>query len=455
MRKIFAFSAALLLLVTQAHAQITPGQGTALVPAGGAGGGGGGGSGTLTSFATTCPTTSAVTSGAVTLNGQATIEATNTSGAYTIATTDCGKVVPFNLAGGTTVTLPATGVLPQGYVVTIANVGTSGNITVNANGSGNINAASSLTISPQTTATIYTTDVNGLFWQQTNYSASTLSLSGSSGAFQTNNGSGNLGSVAPAAGVATAMAATPNANGGLEFQNGAITAGDLLQGSSTGVQDTNLTASGTPSTTTTGSLQNGLGYVTGSSYWYLGLQTVGALGSASDVANTVYCTPLLIQPGGVTIKALGVNSTANTASTFGSAAIYYANGTGGRPGTLIDYTTAWTYSGSTGTFSAAMNGGTDTLKGGTYWACMYNSTAATHTAYSSTQTSGAQYIGSATITQVLGSSSLISGIDCLAGSACGSTVAWVSSTPGWGSMTAATWTNLTNAVAPIIAFQVN
>ena len=234
MRKIFA-AVICALISTSAFAQgLGNGSGLTIVP----GSGGTGGSVTLN---TVCPTTSS-TGSTVTLNGQATIEATNTSGAYTIATTDCGKVVPFNLAGGTTVTLPATGVLPQGYVVTIANVGASGNITVNANGSGKINAASSLTIAPQTTATIYAVDANGLFFEQTNYSGSALSLAGSSGAIQTNNGSGNFGSIAPGTNVATALANNTEATGSFVRQNGAITTGNLTQWSASGAQDSGIVA---------------------------------------------------------------------------------------------------------------------------------------------------------------------------------------------------------------------
>ena len=208
-------------------------------------------------------------------------------------------------------------------------------------------------------------------------------------------------------------------------------------------------ASGAPS-----SLQAHIGYYTGNNEWYPLIRATGATGSATT-ANVVTCTPIEIPSQGVTLKALGVDSTANVTSTFGSAALYYPDGAGHRPGTLIDATPAWTYSGSSAGFSAALNNTTDTLKSGAYWFCEYNSATPTLQSFSSAGSSAAWHIGSTNLANVTGNAQ-IEGLSCTAGTSCGSTSAWSGSTPSWGSMSAATWTNVIgSSTAPIPAGQVN
>ena len=408
------------------------------------GSGGSGGTGTITSISTTCPAAGPYTTGAVTLNGQATINA-QTGTTYTIATTDCGNAITASNASASTYTWPAANVLPQGFYTVITNIG-AGTLAFNPASGGTINGSSTngtFTLAQYQTSTFICTDATCVT-VLASVAKATVSPGGSSGDFQTNNGSGGFGNVTPGTGVATAFANATNSNGGLASQNGAITTGDLVSKSSTGIQDSGFTGA---------SFQAHTGYFTNN--WYALQSGSQVTSGAALTANVVYCTPIYIQPAGVTFKTFGVATTANTVTTYGSAAIYKNDGTGGRPGTLLVSSAAWTYTGSGGAPSAAVSP-ISALVAGTYWACEYNSATPTFIALNSASIFGAYAIGASTLSQVTSSSANIVGVTCTAGSTCGSTAAWSGSTPGWGSMASATWTlSTTTGTMPVIGAQVN
>lgn len=198
------------------------------------------------------------------------------------------------------------------------------------------------------------------------------------------------------------------------------------------------------------------GYYTGHNQWYPA-STHPIVSGAAQAANVVTCQVINIIPSGVTINALGVSSTANPSGVQGSAALYKADGPGHRPGTLIDYSAPFTYSGVTGQFPGNMNNGTDTLVGGAYWACFYSNGAPTNNALAANtgvNVEGWQQ-GSNAMSHVLSQTASVTGVTCTAGTNCGGTAAWSGATPAWGNMSAAAWTDVFTNNTTAIAYEVN
>jgi hypothetical protein len=235
-------------------------------------------------------------------------------------------------------------------------------------------------------------------------------------------------------------------SGNIDIYNG--TTGKLIQ-------DSGVAISGQASATL-GVLSNHPGFVTASSFWYPAfVPGVTTATGALPVASSVYCTPFNIPTNGVTIKALGVDVTANDAGKFVAIAIFY-DGTNGRPAGLLDYIPSLTLAG-TGALAAAVHNTTDVLKSGIYWACVSTSSAITASfqGIATTDTELAFLLGSASVQGAVVANT--TGISCTAASTCaGSYAVWSGSTFTWSTLASATWTlTTTTSLVPAVAFEVN
>src|SRR5208337_825127 len=237
--------------------------------------GGSGGSSGVSSVSTACPAAGPYTNG-VTLAGAIT-ENAQTGTSYTIQASDCGKLLTFNNASAVAITLPqagTTGFLAGFYLAGVQNLG-AGTVAITPSTS-TVNGAATLTLTQGQSASIVSDGTNyeaqlgaggtgnvsgpasstsgdlatyngatGKTIQDSGTAASSVvagPASATSGDLATYNGTtGKIiqdSGVTPAAGALTPLATAPGSSGAYTKQNGAITSGDCLQWSASGVQDT-------------------------------------------------------------------------------------------------------------------------------------------------------------------------------------------------------------------------
>lgn len=219
---------------------------------------------------------------------------------YTFLASDQGKLVTFNNAAGTAVTLPAaTGDFGSGYNVTVQNVGASGTTTITVS-AGTINGAASITLTLKQVAWIVSSGLNTYRAVVYGDAPATITVGTSS---VTGGTSGRV--LYDNAGVLGEYAQIPLANGGtnasLTASNGGIfystaTAGAILSGTATAGQIVRSGSSAAPSWST----------ATFPSTTAAG--TVLSSGTANTIAGTA--TPTL----GVTGSLLGTLTLAGNTS---------------------------------------------------------------------------------------------------------------------------------------------
>lgn len=193
-----------------------------------------------------------------------------------------------------------------------------------------------------------------------------------------------------------------------------------------------------------------------SSNWYTAPGITTSAAASAIVASTVYCHPFVISPQGATIKSLGL-VVPTPAVGNASAAVYRPDGTGGRPGTLIDSIAS--QSTNANPLSAAVANTTDVLTGGMYWMCTSSDNTSVRFLTVPVGAGGGYapaLIGSATLTSAMSASNNIAGISCTAASTCAGTFAvWLAGVFTWSSLASATWTEVTTGLMPQVAIQAN
>ena len=362
-------------------------------------GGSGGGSGTVTSVATTCPTSSnSPSSGVVTLAGGLGVVSRSASG-DTITTADCGKEIHYT-ASGTVTSLSPSALGAQFTVNVMVDSGAGGPaILSTSSGVFTNNGTSSLSIGPGQTASLTSDGTNII----ANVAASGGSSPGGSNNEVQINSSGSLG------------------GGG-------------------------VVVSGAP-TASLGSLQTRPNFIT--NYWYLTpSNTYGGAGGA-QAASLVYCQSFALSPPGMDIKSLAAYVTAGSGNI--SYALFYSSA--GRPGALIDYAGPVAFSGA-GSAAASMHNTHDLLQAGSYWLCQTEDSTGTINAWANSGPMQAWAIGAASVPT--GATSVAAGIACAAASACGgSYAAWSAGAFTWSSLSSATWSPATSNLIGQIFLQAN
>src|SRR5208337_1852374 len=318
--------------------------------------GGSGGSSGVSSVSTACPAAGPYTNG-VTLAGAIT-ENAQTGTSYTIQASDCGKLLTFNNASAVAITLPqagTTGFLAGFYLAGVQNLGT-GTVAITPSTS-TVNGAATLTLTQGQSASIVSDGTNyeaqlgaggtgnvsgpasstsgdlatyngatGKTIQDSGTAASSVvagPASATSGDLATYNGTtGKIiqdSGVTPAAGALTPLATAPGSSGAYTKQNGAITSGDCLQWSASGVQDTG-SACGSGSG---GGANPGIAGAQAYSGLYFPLDPIGTqigAGGTSAGSAYTYCSPF-VAPLTFTVNTLyGVLQTVGSGTAH--AAIY-------------------------------------------------------------------------------------------------------------------------------------
>lgn len=193
------------------------------------------------------------------------------------------------------------------------------------------------------------------------------------------------------------------------------------------------------------------GYVTGG-VWYTTGASILATGSAV-AANVIRCYYHPISKI-VTVQAMGIRET--TAGGNVQLAIY--NSANGRPGTLVGKTGSIDVSGAANVKSGALTspstvqigpGGTTSSSRDFFWCFNDDNGSFVGTSAGLTQIGQGPLIGSATLSNVIGANATLVGMSC-SGAACNGG----SSTFGtWPDLTGSTWTDVTTAIMPVIAFE--
>lgn len=149
------------------------------------------------------------------------------------------------------------------------------------------------------------------------------------------------------------------------------------------------------------------GYKAGN--WYLPFgPTIGATGSAPANNTTFYCYPFYV-PQTVTISDLGVRMSTPGSSNIQIAVYNNDASVPNRAGTLVGATGDIANNGSAGILSTTIAGGNKQLLQNTlYWGCLAaNDGTGVYTAYSATSPFMPQMIGSATVGNVINSSTVL------------------------------------------------
>lgn len=382
-------------------------------------GGGGGASAGVSSISTACPA-SGPSTGAVTLTPPA---GRTVSGATdTLATTDCGGTVEYQNATSTAVSLTAAATLGASWCANVSVDSGAGNVTVTSAG-GNFNTTGSTTLVLAAKAGV------------------TICTNAAATGFNVGAGSGF---------------SVPGTNGQILYNNSGTAAGANV-GSGLSLSGGVLSATGG------GSFQMVASYKSGNWYRSLGFASIAANSSAPFVSY-VYCHPFVISSQGLTAKAIGAAMGTVDSGGNASFAIYKADGTAGRPSTLIDNASA-AASTTTNPASASLTNGTDTISGGMVWVCSSqdNTTVRWLGPSSSSGNEVSQYTGGSAITSVVGLSTTVIGVSCtVVGSpgsgtgTCGTPFGvWSGSSFTWGSLSGATFTDVTTSIMPEILLQAN
>jgi hypothetical protein len=196
-------------------------------------------------------------------------------------------------------------------------------------------------------------------------------------------------------------------------------------------------------------------YITGGTQWYQ--PTTGLIigPGTAETLSTLYCTFGTVAAS-VTIKSMGIRTSAGQASSHAEVAIYSMANPPGTVMTLVDYGSAQQSTASSGaniTFS--MNNTTDVLSPGVIYAfCVNTDTSAiVFSGYSPTSTGFSALFGSSTQTNVNSGSAEIIGksIAQTYNSSPGTTFG----TPGVTTVTIGSMADLTTSLAPIVSFLVN
>jgi hypothetical protein len=366
------------------------------------------GDGTWGAAVTQIDTACGVSGGPITTTGTvqgAAVVRAHTGTTDTILAADCGKVVTASNGSAVAVTLPqATGSFTAPFFFTQVNLG-AGTVTITPTTS-TINGAATLVLTTGQSADIVS--------DGTNY----IAILGRGGAPTTN---------------------------AADLTSGTLAAARLpaFTGDCT-------TSAGTAATVCTDPHP---GYVV--SNWYLGQgpNLYGTSGAAT--ANRISCY-YGYYPRVITIRNVGFGIV--TAGTSNTQVALYRN-SGGNPGALIDSTPSVVNTGGTSVATGALGAdqqiGPGTANGRDIWHCAnQNDSTITYRSVTGANTiSGSQFVGSATVTNILGSGptaiigKLCSGANCNGGSSTFGT--WPATLAG------TTWTDQTGTASmPIIAVQV-
>ena len=381
--------------------------------------------GTVSSVATAC----GLSGGPVTTSGtiQSTANPTTQAGAnYAFLAADMCSTVYLNNASAQIPTIPqanTTG-FENGKYIEVCNIG-AGTQTITPTTS-TIGGAASYALAGGTAAA---PKCIGIIANAGNYTLDQTGVGGST-SFANPTATGSDTAVNGSASTAMRSDAAPATQKGSNAQFGLAEGDNITTSMSAGVVSTKAGTINHP------------GYK--ASLWYPYWHGISSA-SGGPALTTAYCG--IGQIGGnssATITALGVRTTANGANI--QLAIYNNDFTAGvaRPGTLVD-STPNIVSSAFGNLSGSLNA-THSINPGWYWFCIQtdNTTLRYPTpAASATDSTQGSYIGSATLANVLGTST-IEGV---------STVTGITSFGTWPStMVGSTFVEITNT-APIVAFE--
>lgn len=438
--------------------------------------GGGGGSGGVPSISTTCPasgpTTTAVTLGQP--NGRKVTAATDS-----IAAGDCGSVIEYSGVTAKSVSLPSAATLyaassNKQWCVNLSNDTGAGTVTVtSAGGNFNTTGSTTLTIAAGLGPTICTDSAGAAFVVGTGMGGGGVSGPGSSTNGDLPSFNGTAGNALQDSGVAAANVATGpgsatsgdlpsfNGTGGKALQDSGVPSANVVQGPGSAVNN-NCAKFGS----TTGKLIADSGVACGGGYqmvaaykssnWYRSIGSSNVAAGNTAAANTVTCHPFVVSSQGLTVKGIGaVVQTLGTGNV--SFAIYKADGTSGRPGTLIDTISAAQSTGATGAVNGTLTNTTDSLSSGMNWVCASydNTTVRFYTPATNGSDPYTMFVGSSALANIIGNVTQTVGLQCAVASCGGSFAAWSGSTFNWYSLSSATWTETTGGLIPEIALQAN